>query len=107
MWKKYDVKKNIDSKFNFFKTKKETFYWYSTNCSPSKKFLVRETDSNQKQSYCLGGQPFSNTNNNIEYEKGNPKTQKIVKNFKGTCNIFGRKKTILFTKLSWRIFRII
>ena len=35
-------------------------------------------NSVQKQSWCVGGRPNSNTFDKIDYEKVNPKTQKIV-----------------------------
>ena len=38
------------------------------------------------------------TNKNIEYEKVNPKTKKLVKVIKGTCSICGRNKSQIFTK---------
>ena len=31
------------------------------------------------KTYCLGGRHLSNTNNLVEYEKVNPRTEKIVK----------------------------
>ena len=53
---------------------------------------------NSKQSYCLGGRHFSQTLNQTVYEKVNPRTKKLVKFFKGTCSICGRKKSQIFTK---------
>ena len=55
-------------------------------------------DSNRKQTFCLGGRHYSNTNNIIENEKLNPKTQKLVKLIKGTWTICGRNKSQIFTK---------
>ena len=54
-------------------------------------------NSNQK-TYCLGGRHYSNTNNEIENEKVNPKTQKLVKSIKGICSFCGRNKPQIFTK---------
>ena len=51
-----------------------------------------------KQTCCLEGRHYSNTNNIIEYEKVNPKTKKLVKIIKGTCSICGRNKSQIFTK---------
>ena len=53
---------------------------------------------NSKQSYCLGGRPFSQTVNENVYEKVNPRTKKLVKIIKGTCSICGRNKSQIFTK---------
>ena len=50
------------------------------------------------KTYCLGGRHMSNTNNITQYEKVNPKTKKLVKIIKGTCNICGRAKSQIFTK---------
>ena len=41
---------------------------------------------------------YSNTNNAIEYEKVNPKTEKLVKIIQGTCSTCGRNKSQIFTK---------
>ena len=41
---------------------------------------------------------MSNTNNNIDFEKLNPKTKKTVKVIKGVCNICGRNKSQIFTR---------
>ena len=54
--------------------------------------------SNKKQTDCLGGRHFSNTNKLVEHEKINPKTTKIVKITEGTCNICGRNKSQVFSK---------
>ena len=51
-----------------------------------------------KQTFCLGGRHYSNTDNIIEYEKVNPKTKKLVKIIKGKCSICGRNKSQIFTK---------
>ena len=53
---------------------------------------------NSKQSYCLGGRHYSNTNNIVEYEKVNPRNKKLVKNIKGSCSICGRAKSQIFSK---------
>ena len=50
------------------------------------------------KTYCLGGRHMSNTNSIVEYEKINPKTEKLVKIIKGTCSICGRNKSQIFTK---------
>ena len=50
------------------------------------------------KTWWLGGRHYSNTNNITEYEKRNPKSNKIVKIIKGTCVICGRKKSQIFTK---------
>ena len=50
------------------------------------------------KTYCLGGRHYSNTNNIIEYEKVNPKTKKLAKSIKGSCDICGRNKSQIFTK---------
>ena len=55
-------------------------------------------DSKGKQIYCVGGRHYSNTKNIIEYQKLNPKSQKLVKVIKGTCNICGRNKSEIFLK---------
>ena len=49
-------------------------------------------NSNKRQTYCLGGRFYRNSNNIIEYEKINPRTKKLVKVIKGTCSICGRNK---------------
>ena len=43
-----------------------------------------------KQTYCLGGHHYSNTNNLVENEKVNPKTKKLVKVIKSTCSFCGK-----------------
>ena len=50
------------------------------------------------KTWCVGGKQFSNTNNITQYEKVNPKTKKLVKIIKGTCNICGRAKSQIFSK---------
>ena len=50
------------------------------------------------KTYCLGGRQMSNTNNLTQYEKVNPRTKKLVKIIKGTCDICGRNKAQIFTK---------
>ena len=50
------------------------------------------------ETYCLGGRHYSDTNNKTQYEKVNLKTKKLVKIIKGTCSIYGRKKSQIFTK---------
>ena len=48
--------------------------------------------------WCVGGKHYSITNNIIQYEKVNPKTEKLVKIFKGKCAIFSRNKSQIFAK---------
>ena len=55
-------------------------------------------NSNQKQTYCLGGRRYSNTINQNVYEKLNPKSKKIIKVLKGKCSFCGRNKSQIFTK---------
>ena len=55
-------------------------------------------NSNQKQTYCLGGRHYSNTCNLVDFKKINPKTKKLVKIFKETCSICGRNKSQIFIK---------
>ena len=50
------------------------------------------------KTWCLGGRHYSNTKDITQYEKVNPKTKKLVKTFKGICNVCGRKKSQSFTK---------
>ena len=47
---------------------------------------------------CVGGRHMSNTNNITQYEKVNPRTEKLVKIIKGTCSICNRSKSQIFTK---------
>ena len=44
-------------------------------------------DSNLKQTICVGGRQMSNTIEKNDYEKVDPKTQKVVKVIKGKCDI--------------------
>ena len=48
------------------------------------------------KTWCVGGRHMSNPNNNIEFEKLNPKTNKLVKIIKGTCNFCSRNKSQFF-----------
>ena len=41
-------------------------------------------DSNQNKIYCSGGRHYSQTLNQIVYEKINPKTNKLVETIKGS-----------------------
>ena len=50
------------------------------------------------KTWCVGRRHFSNTNNEIEFEKVNPITKKLVKIIKGKCSICGRNKSQFFTK---------
>ena len=50
------------------------------------------------KTWCVGGKHYSKTNFIIEYEKRNPKTNKIVKIIKGTCTICGGNTSQIFTK---------
>ena len=51
-----------------------------------------------KQTYCVGGQHKSKAFDIIEYEKVNPKINKIVKGRKGKCDICGSSKSQKNTK---------
>ena len=51
-----------------------------------------------KQTFCLGGRHYRNTNNKTQSEKRNPKTKKLDKIIRGTCSISGRNKNQIFTK---------
>ena len=48
--------------------------------------------------WCVGGRHMSKTKNNIEYEKVNPRTTKLIEVIKRTCSICGRNKSQIFTK---------
>ena len=50
------------------------------------------------KTWCLGGRHFSNTNKITQYEKLNPKTNKLVKIIKETCSYCGRNKSQIFIK---------
>ena len=50
------------------------------------------------KTWCAGGKHYSNTNNKAQNEKVNPRTKKLVKIDKGTCQICGRDKSQIFTK---------
>ena len=50
------------------------------------------------KTYCLGGLHMSNTNIIIEYEKVIPWNKKLVKIIKGTCSVFSRNKSQIFSK---------
>ena len=50
------------------------------------------------KTWCVGGRYYSESINQNVYEKVNPKTKKLVKNIKSTCNICGRNKSQTFTK---------
>ena len=54
-------------------------------------------DSNLKQTICVGGRQMSNTIEKNDYEKVNPRIQKVVKFIKGNCDICGRNKSQIFT----------
>ena len=54
-------------------------------------------DTNTEQTYCLGGRHYSNTKNITECEKVDPKTNKVVKNIRGSFDIYGRNKPQVFT----------
>ena len=46
----------------------------------------------------MGGHHYSDTINITQYEKVNPKTEKLVKIIKGNCDICGRKKSQILTR---------
>ena len=50
------------------------------------------------KTWCHGGRHYSNTNNLTQYEKMNPRTNKLVKIIKGTCSICGRNISQNFNK---------
>ena len=52
----------------------------------------------QKQTICVGGRHNSYTIDIIDYEKRNPKTNKIVEVRKRKCDFCGRSKTQIPTK---------
>ena len=49
-----------------------------------------------KKIWYLAGRHYTNTNNVNQYGKRNPKTKKLVKIFKGICNICGHKNLNFF-----------
>ena len=50
------------------------------------------------KTWCVGGRHYSNTVNESVYEKMNPRTKKLVKIIKGSCSMFSRNKSQIFTK---------
>ena len=50
------------------------------------------------KTWCVGGKHYSNTNDLVENDKINPKTNKLVKVIKGSCSICGQNKSQIFTK---------
>ena len=50
------------------------------------------------KTWCVGGKHYSDTNNISQYEKVNPKTKRLVKIIKGSCNICGRNKSQIYTR---------
>ena len=56
-----------------------------------------QMDSNQKQTYCVEGRLYSDTNQQIESEKVNPKTNIVIKGRNGKCDICGRNKSQICT----------
>ena len=52
------------------------------------------------KTWCVGVKHYSNTNNISQYEKMNPSTEKLVKVKKGVCDICGRNKSQIFTKVN-------
>ena len=50
------------------------------------------------KTWCVGEKHYSNTDKISQYEKVNPKTEKLVKIIKGNCSICGRIKSQIFTK---------
>ena len=51
-----------------------------------------------QQSICLRGRHYSDTADVIEYQKGNPKPQKVFIFRKGKCDICGRIKSQIISK---------
>ena len=51
------------------------------------------------KTWCVGGKHYSSTNNKTQYEKVNPRTEKLVKIINGTCSVCSRNKSqILLSK---------
>ena len=50
------------------------------------------------KTWCVGGRHYSDTVNEIIFEKVNPRTKKLVKIIKGKCNICNRNKSQIFTR---------
>ena len=50
------------------------------------------------KTWCVGGRHKSDTKKIVVYEKVDPRTKKLIKIIKGTCNICGRNKSQIFTK---------
>ena len=50
------------------------------------------------KTWCVGGRHYSDTVNENNFGKVNPKIKKLGKIFKGTCSICGRDKSQIFTK---------
>ena len=55
-------------------------------------------NSNQKQTHCVDGWHYCNTNNITQYEKINAKTDNSFTVRKRHCDIFGRNKSQTFSK---------
>ena len=55
-------------------------------------------DSNQKQTYFVGGRHCFDTNIAIEYEKLNPKTNEVIEVRKLKCDNCNRNKSQFFIK---------
>ena len=89
---------HIKVSFNFFKPEKKNLLILNQVLLLQNIILNFQLDSKQKQTSCLGGRRYSNTNNIIEYEKLNPKTKKIPIIIKGTFTIWGRNISQTFTK---------
>ena len=50
------------------------------------------------KTWCVGGRLYSDTVNEIIFEKVNPRTKKLVKIMKRKCNICNRNKSQIFTR---------
>ena len=50
-----------------------------------------------KKTYCTGGRHFSETRNEIRYDKINPRTKRVVLVIKGKCSICGRNKSRIYS----------
>ena len=91
--------RNIKINFEFFTPRKKKNTDIDSSANPTYKlYFVNLMKLYKKQTYCLGGRQYSNTNNKSVFEKVNPKTKKLVRIIKSSCGIFGRNKAQIFTK---------
>ena len=52
------------------------------------------------KTWCVGGRHKSDTDNIPQYEKVNPRTEKLVKIIKVTCSICNRIKSQIFSNVN-------